>query len=479
MDTPSYEKKITPRATDYSEWYLDIINVAELADYAPVKGCMIIKPYGYALWERVQEVLNIEFKKKGVQNAYFPLLIPEKLLKREKDHVEGFAPEVFMVTHAGGEKLEEPLVVRPTSETIMYEVFSTWIHSYRDLPLLINQWANVLRYEKKTKPFLRTSEFLWQEGHTVHKSIEEADDFARSMLAVYEKFFREYMAIPVVMGTKSESEKFAGAHSTYTCEAMMQDGKALQISTSHNLGDNFARAFNISFTDENNQPAFPFQTSWGLSTRSIGGLIMSHSDDKGLVLPPQMASIQVIIVPIFNAENKEEILNFAEGLKNTLIENNIKTSVDSRDLRPGDKYFTWEKKGVPLRIEVGPKDIANNQVVCARRDTGEKSFVKIEELTSSVKDILENIQKDLYDRALERRIQKTKSVDSYDEFKSAIEEGNFVLAHIDGTAETEKLIKEETGATIRCIPFDMKEESGICIKTGKPSNKRVIFAKAY
>src|SRR5574343_1557524 len=337
---------ITPRATDYSQWYLDIIAAADLAEYSPVKGCMVIKPTGYAIWEKVQQVLDLEFKNKGVQNAYFPMLIPERFLKKEESHVEGFAPEVAVVTHAGGEKLDEPLVLRPTSETIMYAVYKDWVQSYRDLPLLINQWANVIRWEKRTRPFLRTTEFLWQEGHTVHKDVQDADNFAREMLQVYKNFAENYMAIPVIDGVKSESEKFAGALHTYTCETIMQDGKALQYATSHNLGDNFAKAFEIQFLNEQNQYEYAWQTSWGLSTRSIGGLIMSHSDDKGLVLPPQMASIQVIIVPIFNAENKEEILNFAEGLKNTLIENNIKTSVDSRDLRPGDKYFTWEKKGV-------------------------------------------------------------------------------------------------------------------------------------
>jgi prolyl-tRNA synthetase len=483
-DQKVYENKITPRAEDYSEWYLDIIKTADLADYSPVKGCMIIKPYGYALWERVQEVLNKKFKSYGVQNAYFPLLIPERLLKREAQHVEGFAPEVAVVTHGGGQKLDEPLVIRPTSETIMYEVFKDWIHSYRDLPLLINQWANVVRWEMRTKPFLRTTEFLWQEGHTVHKDEAEADAYARKMLDVYKWFAEEYMAIPVIIGQKTESEKFAGALKTYCCEAMMQDGKALQFSTSHNLGDNFAKAFDIKFLNENNEQVFGWQTSWGLSTRSIGGLIMTHSDDKGLIVPPKMASIHVVIVPIIpKPELRAEIEGKANELAQTLLASavgeQLSVHVDARDMRHGEKYFEWEKKGVPLRIEIGPKDIEKNSVVLVRRDTGEKEFVDNANLSGKIAETLDAIQKNLLDRALVMRTGNTVLANTWDEFVAALEDKKFVMAHWDGTGETEKLIKDETAATVRCLPFDGEMEPGNCIKTGKPSVRRVLFAKSH
>ena len=479
MDKPAFENKITPRETDYSEWYLDIIKAADLADYSPVKGCMIIKPNGYAIWERVQEVLNKKFKSFGVRNAYFPMLIPERLLKREEVHVEGFAPEVAVVTHAGGAKLDEPLIVRPTSETIMYEVYKDWIHSYRDLPLLINQWANVIRWEMKTKPFLRTTEFLWQEGHTVHKDLHEADMFAQKMLHAYKEFFADYMAIPVIIGVKSESEKFAGALKTYTCEAMMQDGKALQIATSHNLGDNFARAFDIKFLNEENETVYGWQTSWGLSTRSIGGLIMTHSDDKGLVVPPKMASTHVVIVPIIpKPESRAEIEMVAHKVAES-ITGDVSVHVDVRDMRHGEKYFEWEKKGVPIRIEIGPKDIEKNSVVVVRRDTGEKEFVAMENLDAKISEVLAVMQVSLYERALAMRTENTLEVNSWDEFVSAIENRKFVMAHWDGTPETEKMIKDETGATIRCIPLDQQAEAGKCVKTGNPSTMRVLFAKAH
>lgn len=474
---------ITPRSEDYSEWYLDIIKVAELAEYGPAKGSMVIKPYGYAIWERIQKVLDEKFKQTGVENAYFPLLIPERLLKKEADHVEGFAPEVAVVTHAGGKELEERLVIRPTSETIMYEVFSGWIHSYRDLPLLINQWANVVRWEMRTRLFLRTTEFLWQEGHTVHKDEKDADDRARIMLEVYRDFSENYMAIPVILGQKTESEKFAGALKTYSCEAMMQDGKALQFATSHNLGDHFAKAFDIKYLDENNELKFGWQTSWGLSTRSIGGLIMTHSDDKGLVLPPKMASVQVVIVPIINGKEKDEdVLRMAGILSDTLKDSRILTKIDSRDLRPGEKFYEWERKGVPLRIEIGPRDLEKMECVVVDRISGEKKIFSIENIDKFVEDIngtLETIQINLFNRALEFQKQKTKVVDSWDDFVKEIEADNFVLAHWDGEAETEKKIKDETGATIRCISFERETESGACIKTGNPSEGRVIFAKAY
>lgn len=475
-----HEHKITPRAEDYSQWYLDVIAAADLADYSPVKGCMIIKPNGYALWERVQQVLDKQFKSVGVQNAYFPMLIPERLLKREAEHVEGFAPEVAVVTHAGGEKLDEPLILRPTSETIMYEVFKDWIHSYRDLPLLINQWANVIRWEMKTKPFLRTTEFLWQEGHTVHKDQEEADAFARQMLEGYRKFFEEYMAIPVIVGVKTENEKFAGALRTYTCEAMMQDGKALQIATSHNLGDNFAKAFGISFLNEQNETVPGWQTSWGLSTRSIGGLIMEHSDDKGLIVPPMMASTHVVIVPIIpKPDQKKAIEDVAQKIADEIRAREFVVHVDTRDIRHGEKYFEWEKKGIPVRIEIGPKDIENNSAVLVRRDTGEKTVVAMTVISHEIGSMLNLIQKDLLGQAETMRTINTVTADSWDDFVQALEDRKFILAHWDGTTETEKKIKEETGATIRCIPLDSKEESGKCIKTGKPSSQRVLFAKAH
>jgi len=441
---------------------------------------MVIKPYGYALWEKIQNVLNIKFKETGVENAYFPMLIPESLLKREADHVEGFAPEVAVVTHAGGKKLEEPLIVRPTSETIMYEVFSNWIHSYRDLPLLINQWANVVRWEMRPRLFLRTTEFLWQEGHTVHATEADADERARMMLEVYREFAETYMAIPIIPGQKTESEKFAGALRTYTCEAMMQDGKALQFATSHNLGDHFAKAFHVQFLDENNEQKYGWQTSWGLSTRTIGGLIMTHSDDKGLVLPPKMASIQVVLVPIVMGKDTDaDVLSKTKEINADIQKSSILTKIDDRNLRPGEKFYEWERKGVPIRIEFGPKDLTANQAVLVRRDTGEKETVSLNDIAERVGQLLETIQKSLYQRALNLRTNKTKTVDTWDEFTEAIESGNIVLAHWDGTKETEALIKEETGATIRCIPFDEKEEVGICIKTGKSSNRRVLFAKAY
>lgn len=472
--------KITPRSEDYSQWYLDVIDAAGLAEHAPVKGCMVIKPYGYALWEKVQTVLDARFKDTGVQNAYFPMLIPERLLKKEESHVEGFAPEVAVVTHAGGKELEEPLVVRPTSETIMYEVFSKWIQSYRDLPLLINQWTNVVRWEMRTRLFLRTTEFLWQEGHTVHETEKDADDRARQMLDIYKDFAETYMAIPVIPGTKSESEKFAGALRTYTVEAMMQDGKALQFGTSHNLGQNFAKVFDVGFLDREGTRQHAWQTSWGVSTRMIGGLIMAHSDDKGLVLPPKMANIQAIITTIFaNDTNREDINSKAEEIRSILQKGGVLVKTDLRDLRPGEKYFEWEQKGVPLRIELGPKDMEAGQVVLVRRDTAVKETVKIDDLTGRVTALLEEIQKNLFETALARQKEKTKTVDSWEDFVKEIENGNFVLAHWCGDAVVEKRIKDETGATIRCIPFNSKEEDGVCIKNGKPSTRRVLFGKSY
>ena len=471
---------ITPRATDYSEWYLDIVKAADMAEYSPVKGCMIIKPYGYALWEETQRILDAKFKETGVENAYFPIFIPERFLNKEKSHVEGFAPEVAVVTHAGGKQLDEPLVVRPTSETIMYDTFSTWIKSYRDLPLLINQWANVVRWEMRPRLFLRTVEFLWQEGHTVHETDEEADKRAREMLDIYKDFAENILAIPVIPGVKTESEKFAGAYKTYCLEAIMQDGKSLQFATSHHLGQNFAKAFDVKFLDRNNEYQYGWQTSWGLSTRTIGGLIMTHSDDKGLVLPPKIASIQAIITTIINnEEDKETILKTAETINLSLKNVGVKSKIDSRDLRPGEKYYEWERKGVPVRIEIGKKDITNGTVMIARRDTGDKTSVSIDNLEKEIVSLLEEIQNNLYQRALTYQEEKKKTVDSWGDFVKEIEAGNFVHAHWSGDADVEAQIKEETGATIRCLPFEFEAGDGVCIKSGKPSKGRVVFAKAY
>lgn len=477
------QQSITPRDQDYSQWYLDIVREAELAENSRVRGSMVIKPHGYAIWELTQRELNERFKETGVQNAYFPMLIPQSLLSKEEDHVEGFAPEVAVVTRAGDKDLEEPLVIRPTSETIMYDTFSNWIESYRDLPLLLNQWANVVRWEMRTRPFLRTAEFLWQEGHTVHATVEEADERARQMHKVYQDFFRDFMAIPVVMGAKSESEKFAGALHTYTCEAMMQDGKALQIATSHNLGDNFAKAFDIKFLDKDEQWKHAWQTSWGLSTRSIGGLIMTHSDDKGLVLPPKIAAIKVVVIPIFNEENKPQVLAAADKLRRNLVHDGLLSSeihIDDRDLRPGPKFFEWERKGIPLRIELGPRDIDDNQCVVVERDTDTKTVVSLDEhLPHTIAKMLVAMQQRLLDVAEQRLSDNTVSVDNWEDFTQAIEEQKFVLAHWSGDEAVEKQIKDETGATTRCIPFDQPEESGVCIKSGNPSSRRVLFAKNY
>ena len=473
------EKKITSRKKDYSQWYLDIIAAADLAENGPVRGTMIIKPYGYAIWERIQNILDSRFKELGIKNVYFPLFIPEKFLKKEKEHVKGFSPEVAVVTHAGGKKLEEPLVVRPTSETVMYDAFSNWIQSYRDLPLLINQWVNVVRWEMRPRLFLRTTEFLWQEGHTAHETLEEADLFARQMLGIYQDFSENIMAIPVIAGLKSETEKFAGAFKTYTIEAMMQDGKALQFATSHNLGTNFAKVFNVSFLDRNENHQHASQTSWGLSTRTIGGLIMAHSDDKGLVLPPRLAPIQVVIITIGHGDEGALVIQKAREIFDSLKQNNIRVEIDIRESRPGKKFYEWEKRGVPIRIELGPKDVVNNQAILVRRDSGEKKEVGLDILPKEIALLLEDIQLGLYHRALENQVSHTKKADNWDEFVQAIEQGNFVFAHWSGEAEIEKQIKDETGATIRCLLLEQEKESGKCIKSGKPSTGRVLFAKAY
>lgn len=481
MSDKKEQKAITARAKDYSEWYQDVVDQAELAEHSPVRGCMVIKPYGYAIWELMQKDLDARFKAKGVQNAYFPLFIPENFLKREAQHVEGFAPEVAVVTHAGGQKLDEPLVVRPTSETIMYDVFSRWVQSYRDLPLLINQWANIVRWEMRTRLFLRTTEFLWQEGHTVHASEEEAEDFTKQILDVYRDFAESVMATPVIPGVKSESEKFAGAVRTYCIEAMMGDGKALQAGTSHMLGQNFAKAFGVKYQDEKGTERYGWQTSWGVSTRLIGGLIMAHGDDKGLVLPPKLAPYQVVIIPIGTTpEELEAVQAKAQGMSDLLNAEGIRVKIDHRDLRPGPKFFEWEKKGVPVRLEIGPKDMANGTVVAVRRDTSEKQILAEEGVLDSIKDLLQQIQDNLYQSALKFRNEHILKTANYDDFKQKIE-GNFILAGWCGSADCEATVKAETKATIRCLPLDPLDQSsgGKCIYCGQEATDQVVFAKAY
>ncbi len=490
------KKGITKRSENYSQWYLDIVEQAELAENSAVRGMMVIKPYGYAIWERFQKVLDDKFKDLGHKNAYFPLFIPKSFMTKEAKHVDGFAQESAVVTHYRLKtdpktrevvvdpeaRLEEELIVRPTSETIIYDTFSRWIESYRDLPMLINQWANVVRWELRTRPFLRTAEFLWQEGHTAHASHDEADGHARTMLDVYRSFAEDFLAIPVIPGEKSESERFAGALRTYTIEAMMQDGKALQSGTSHNLGDNFAKAFDITFTDQDNEIKHVWQTSWGLSTRMIGALIMAHSDDQGLVLPPNIAPIQAVIVPIWKTdEEKEKVLKVASNIESELAQNEIYVNLDQRDyLSPGWKFNEWEKKGVPIRIEIGPRDVENNEVVLVRRDNSEKRSFSLDGISTEVQNQLDFMQTELYRKAKDFREKNTHLANSYEEMKDIVEnKKGFALAHWDGTSETEEKIQEETKATIRCIPFDSKEEKGKCIYSGKESSRRVIFAKAY
>lgn len=478
MTVRDNNKIITPRDQDFSGWYQDVVEMAELAEHGPVKGTMIIKPYGYALWEAIQRDLDARIKATGVENAYFPLLIPEQFLRKEQSHIEGFSPEVAVVTFAGGKKLQEALIVRPTSETIVYDAFSRWIVSHRDLPVLINQWCNVVRWEIRPRLFLRTTEFLWQEGHTAHRNIAEADERARTMLQVYKDFAEQFLAIPVIAGQKTNTEKFAGAHITYTVEAMMQDGKALQFATSHNLGTNFAKAFNLTYTDVDGTSQLCGQTSWGLSTRTIGGLVMVHGDDSGLKLPPNIAPIQLIVVPVWPKEDsKTEVNSFVQKLVGTLQEFRIK--VDSNDSRVGDKFYRWEKKGVPLRLEVGPRDIKNNVVVLVRRDTGQKIKVGSDKLNETIRGLLVEIQNNMFEMAKKRLNDNVITVNSWKEFKDGINDKKFVLAHWCGSADVENQIKEETGATIRCIPFDSPEEGGKCVRSGEKSPKRVLFAKPY
>lgn len=489
-------KKLTSRSENYSQWYQDLVIKADMAENSAVRGCMVIKPYGYAIWEKMQAELDRMFKETGHVNAYFPLFIPKSFFNKEADHVEGFAKECAVVTHyrlkndkETGEivvdpdaKLEEELIIRPTSETIIWHTYRNWIQSHRDLPLLINQWANVVRWEMRTRLFLRTAEFLWQEGHTAHATKDEAIEEAMKMINVYADFAENYMAMPVVKGVKTESERFAGASDTYTIEALMQDGKALQSGTSHFLGQNFAKAFDVKFTNKEGVEEYVWATSWGVSTRLIGGLIMAHSDDNGLVLPPKLAPIQVVVVPIYKkleqlAIISEEVEKIVDDLKKAGI--SVKFD-DSDQKKPGWKFAEYELKGVPVRLAIGPRDLENRTVEVARRDTLEKSVVPIEGITEYVENLLEEIQQNIFRKALDFRAQNTNKADTWEEFKEIIEnKGGFISAHWDGTPETEEKIKMETKATVRCIPLDNELEEGKCIYSGKPSKQRVLFAIAY
>ncbi len=486
-------KEITSREEDYSQWYLDIVKKANLAQNSAVRGCMVIKPYGFSIWEKMQGQLDKMFKETGHQNAYFPIFIPKSFLSKEAQHVDGFAKECAVVTHHRlmndpdgngvvvdpAAKLEEELIVRPTSETIIWNTYRDWINSYRDLPLLINQWANVVRWEMRTRLFLRTAEFLWQEGHTAHATKAEAVEETKLMQEVYAKFAEEYMAVPVIRGFKSENERFAGAEDTFTIEALMQDGKALQAGTSHFLGQNFAKAFDVKFLNENQKEEYVWATSWGVSTRLMGALIMTHSDDEGLVVPPRLASTQVVIVPI--PKPNEEIDAAVEKITAELKAKGITVKYDKdKKKRPGFKFAEHEMHGIPVRLGIGKRDLEKGVVEVARRDTKEKSSQPLEGIAEYVEQLLEDIQNNLYQRALDFRAEHTSKADTMEEFKEILEnKGGFIYAHWDGTVETEKKIKELTKATIRCIPNDWEEEEGKCILTGKPSNRRVVFAKAY
>jgi prolyl-tRNA synthetase len=481
-DIPDLPTEITPQSQDFGRWYLDVVRRAELADYSPVKGCMVIRPYGYAIWELMQQALDKRFKATGHVNAYFPLFIPESLLMKETEHVEGFAPQVAWVTRGGTEDLEERLVVRPTSETIIGTMYAKWVQSWRDLPILINQWANVVRWEKVTRLFLRTTEFLWQEGHTAHETAEEAEEETRRMLGVYKDFAETELAIPVVDGQKTESEKFAGADRTYSIEALVRDGRALQAGTSHNLGQNFAKVFDIKFQARDKSVQFVYGTSWGVSTRLIGSVIMAHGDEGGLILPPRIAPYQVVIIPIPRGNWKETVLPRAQAIHDDLVARGMRVKIDDRESQtPGWKYNEWEMRGVPLRMEIGPKDIEKSQVVLARRDTREKSFVPMEGLSGQVEQMLTTIQKALYDRALAFRIDHTTETDSYDVFKQTMEgRPGFVIAPWCGSAQCEAEIKAETQATIRNIPFTSTPPVGKkCLKCGKEAALSAWFAKAY
>ena len=486
-------KKVIPRSQNFSGWYTDVITKAGLADYGPVKGTMVIKPYGFSLWENLRDTLDKMIKDSGHVNAYFPLFIPKSFLAQEAEHVEGFAKECAVVTHSrlkAGEdglvvdpesKLEEEVIVRPTSETVIWSMYKKWIQSYRDLPLLINQWANVVRWEMRTRLFLRTTEFLWQEGHTAHATEEEAEEETLLILSIYKKLAEEFLAVPVLTGLKSEAEKFAGAERTYCIEAMMGDKRALQAGTSHNLGQNFAKAFGVTFQTENNKEKYVYATSWGVSTRLLGAIIMTHGDDKGLRLPPKIAPYQIVIVPIFRTdEDRENIRRFLEPALNEFKNNGVRYYEDWSPNSPGFKFNEWEMKGVPIRLEVGPRDVNENNVILARRDTGEKKSYSIYGILSKVSDLLNEIQNNLFQQALSFRENHTHSTDSYEEFKSLIKEkGGFIKCGWDGDSETELRIKEETKATVRCILSDGEVYEKTCVYSGKPAKYEVIFAKAY
>ena len=486
------DKKLTPRAQDFSAWYNEVVLRAELADYAPVRGCMVIRPDGYGIWERMQRALDDMFKATGHRNAYFPLFIPESFMRKEAEHVEGFAPETAVVTHGGGKLLEEPLVVRPTSETIIYSMFAKWVQSYRDLPVLINQWANVVRWEMRTRLFLRTLEFLWQEGHTAHATHDEAEEEARRMLGVYRDFMEGWMAMPVITGRKSDSERFAGALRTYSCEAMMQDNRALQAGTSHNLGQNFSKAFDLTFQNEAGDQAYAWNTSWGVSTRLVGGLVMTHGDDNGLRVPPLLAPTECVIVPIWRSdEERGRVLEAADRIARQLGDwerrepNALRIKVDTREnLKPGAKYYEWELRGVPLRMELGPRDLDKNQAVLVRRDTREKAAVSLDAIGEEIESLLARIQEDMLSSARDRReANSRRGRISYDEFKEIMAgQGAFVYAGWCGSAECESRIKEETKATIRCLPdeeFQSAEAPTNCLSCGNASTDEALWARAY
>jgi prolyl-tRNA synthetase len=478
--TETFVTEITPRSQDFSQWYLDVVRRAELADYSPVKGCMVIRPYGYAIWELIQQAFDAAFKRTGHVNAYFPLFIPESLLNKEAEHVEGFAPQVAYVTHGGGEELTEKLIVRPTSEAIIGTMYAKWVMSWRDLPILINQWANVVRWEKVTRPFLRTTEFLWQEGHTAHETLEEAESETRMILDLYAELAHTVLAMPVVKGQKSESEKFAGALRTYSIEALMGDGRALQAGTSHNLGQNFAKAFDITFQARDKSVQHVWGTSWGVSTRLIGGVIMTHGDDSGLVLPPSIAPYQVVIVPIGRENWRETVLPRALEIKQALIADGIRVTLDERDERPGWKFAEWELRGVPLRLEIGPRDIEKAQVLIARRDTREKLPLPIEGLAGRLRELLNEVQRGLYERALRFREEHTQRVSTYDAFKETMEgRPGFVIAPWCGDADCEAQIKTDTQATIRNMPLDGSAPGRSCIRCDRPAVAEAWFAKSY
>ncbi|WP_315322054.1 proline--tRNA ligase [Segatella oulorum] len=488
-------KELTKRAENYSQWYNDLVVKADLAEQSPVRGCMVIKPYGYAIWEKMQQQLDKEFKKTGVQNAYFPLLIPKSFFSREAEHVQGFAKECAVVTHYrlkenedGSDvvvdpsaKLEEELIIRPTSETIIWNTYKGWIKSWRDLPIMCNQWCNVMRWEMRTRPFLRTSEFLWQEGHTAHATKEEAEAEAQKMLKVYADFAEKWMAVPVIQGVKSETERFAGALDTYTIEAMMQDGKALQSGTSHFLGQNFAKSFDVTFLNKENKPEYVWATSWGVSTRLMGALIMVHSDDNGLVLPPNLTPIQVVMIPIY--KNDEQLNAIREKLQPVILElqaAGVSVKLDDSDnKRPGFKFADYELKGVPVRLAMGARDLENNTIELMRRDTLEKENVSFDNIAQHVTELLADIQNNLFEKARRYRDAHIYECDNYDEFKTKVKDGGFFLCHWDGTAETEAKIKEETQATIRCIPFGYEQTEGVDMVSGKPAKCRVIIARSY